>query len=198
MRVSVSRSDRTDSMSRRKPGSRRRLSRALTSAPRPVLTGSSWATSRPRRTIVKCSPRCSTASRMSEKFLAASVALTSGTESDYQIYGDRNDGASAYPRHGARCANRRTVASRRPRLGSDPVCLRTVGRMFMMDETWASSATSSVPLAPTATRTNPECPLAASLPGGEQLFWGHDPRRRFIRRRLVKHGPPDDPPATGA
>jgi hypothetical protein len=34
---------------------------------------------------VKCSPRCSTASRMSEKFLAASVALTSGTESDYQI-----------------------------------------------------------------------------------------------------------------
>lgn len=62
-----------------------RRSMDLASAPRPVLTGSSWATTRPRRTIVKCSPRCSTASRMSENFLAASVALTSGTRSDYQI-----------------------------------------------------------------------------------------------------------------
>jgi len=55
-----------------------RRSMALTSAPLPVVTGSSWATTLPRRRIVKCSPRCSTASRMSEKFLAASVALTSG------------------------------------------------------------------------------------------------------------------------
>jgi hypothetical protein len=30
--------------------------------------------------MVNRSPRCSTASRMSEKFLAASVALTSGTK----------------------------------------------------------------------------------------------------------------------
>jgi hypothetical protein len=34
---------------------------------------------------VKCSPRCSTASRMSAKLRAASVALTSGTRSDYQM-----------------------------------------------------------------------------------------------------------------
>ena len=100
MRVSISKSSRTDSMSRPNPGSRRwQRSKALTSAPRPVLTGSSWATTFPRRTIVKCSPRCSTASRMSEKFLAASVALTSGTESDYQIGHDRNDSASEYPSH---------------------------------------------------------------------------------------------------
>jgi len=73
-------------MSLARSGSRRlRRSRALTSAPLPALTESIWATTLPRRTIVKRSPRCSTASRMSEKFLAASVALTSGAESDYQM-----------------------------------------------------------------------------------------------------------------
>lgn len=60
-------------------------SSALTSRPRPVLTGSSWATALPRRTMVNRSPRCSTASSMSEKLLAASVALTSVMRSDYHI-----------------------------------------------------------------------------------------------------------------
>lgn len=85
-RVSISNSFRAAATSRAKPGSGRwRRSTALTSRPVPVLTGSSWATTLPRRKIVNRSPRCSTASRMSEKFLAASVALTSVTRSDYQI-----------------------------------------------------------------------------------------------------------------
>jgi len=84
-RFSISRRSRADVMSRAKAGSRRwRRRSALISAPLPACTGSSWATTLPRRTIVKCSPRCSTASRRSEKFRAASVALTSGMRSDYQ------------------------------------------------------------------------------------------------------------------
>jgi hypothetical protein len=84
-RFSISRSSRAEVTSRAKAGSRRRRCRsALISAPLPACTGSSWATTLPRRTIVKCSPRCSTASRRSEKFRAASVALTSGMRSDYQ------------------------------------------------------------------------------------------------------------------
>jgi hypothetical protein len=63
-----------------------RRSSALASAPRPPCAGSRWATVFPRRTMVKCSPRCSTASRRSAKFRAASVAVMSGTESDYQMY----------------------------------------------------------------------------------------------------------------
>ena len=84
-RCSISRSSRIEVTSREKAGSEwwRRRS-AFTSAPLPACTGSSWATTLPRRTIVKCSPRCSTASSRSEKLRAASVALTSGTRSDYQ------------------------------------------------------------------------------------------------------------------
>ena len=63
----------------------RSRSNALMSAPRPIATGSSWATTLPRRTIVKCSPLCSTASSNSEKFRAALVALISVMRSDYQI-----------------------------------------------------------------------------------------------------------------
>jgi hypothetical protein len=93
-RVSISRSSRTEAMSRAKLRSGLcRCSTALTSAPRPVLTGSNCATTLPRLTIVNRSPRCSTASSMSEKFLAASVALTSGTKSDYQIYAGTSDRA---------------------------------------------------------------------------------------------------------
>lgn len=84
-RCSISRSSRTEVTSRAKVGSRRwRCRSALTSAPLPAFTGSSLATTLPRRTILKCSPRCSTASRRPEKFRAASVALTSDTRSDYQ------------------------------------------------------------------------------------------------------------------
>jgi hypothetical protein len=87
-RVSISSSSRTEAMSRAKLRSGLcRCSTAFTSAPRPVLTGSNCATTLPRLTIVNRSPRCSTASSRSEKFLAASVALTSGTKSDYQIHG---------------------------------------------------------------------------------------------------------------
>ena len=84
-RCSISRSSRVEATSREKAGSRwwRRRS-ALTSTPLPAWAGSSWATTLPRRTIVKCSPRCSTASSRSEKLRAASVALTSGMRSDYQ------------------------------------------------------------------------------------------------------------------
>jgi hypothetical protein len=96
-RCSISRRSRADLMSRAKAGSRRwRCRSALISAPLPARTGSSWATGLPRRTIVKCSPRCSTASRRSEKFRAASVALTSGMRSDYPT---GPLGTSAYRRH---------------------------------------------------------------------------------------------------
>src|ERR1019366_10506061 len=60
-------------------------SRALTSTPWPIETGSSWATTLPLRTMVKRSPRCSTASSSSAKFRAALVALISFMGSDYQI-----------------------------------------------------------------------------------------------------------------
>src|SRR3954467_2465474 len=54
-------------------------------APEVVRAGSSWAMTLPRRTIVNVSPRCSTASSRSAKRRDASVALTSGIESDYLI-----------------------------------------------------------------------------------------------------------------
>ncbi len=57
-----------------------RRSKAFASAPSPGLAGSRCAMGFPRLTTVKCSPRCSTASRMSAKLRAASVALTSGTK----------------------------------------------------------------------------------------------------------------------
>ncbi len=57
----------------------------FTSAPSPRFIGSRWAIALPRRTIVNCSPRCSMASRRSAKFRAASVAVMSGMNSDYQI-----------------------------------------------------------------------------------------------------------------
>src|SRR5919106_1728076 len=73
-RSTASRS-RTDLMSVDQARSGRcRRSSALASAPRPPCAGSRWATVFPRRTMVKCSPRCSTASRRSAKFRAASVA----------------------------------------------------------------------------------------------------------------------------
>ena len=79
--VSVSSSSRAEAMSPAKLRSGFcRRSTAFTSTPRPVLTGSNCATTLPRLTIVNRSPRCSTASSRSEKFLAASVALTSGIE----------------------------------------------------------------------------------------------------------------------
>ena len=62
-----------------------RRSIAFTSAPRPALSGWISATARPRLTTTYRSPSCSTASRRSAKFLAASVAVISGTGSDYQI-----------------------------------------------------------------------------------------------------------------
>ena len=95
-RGSISRSSRVEVTSPEKAGSwwwRRRS--ALTSTPLPACTGSIWATTLPRRTIVKCSPRCSTASSRSEKLRAASVALTSGMGSDYQTESTRT---SAYRR----------------------------------------------------------------------------------------------------
>lgn len=102
-RLSTSSSSRIPTISRAKPESGRwRRSIALTSLPFPVVTGSSWAIIRPRRTIVNRSPRCSTASRMSEKFLAASVALTSIVESDYQIFAEKDPsiGERSQPRAG--------------------------------------------------------------------------------------------------
>ncbi len=54
-----------------------RLSSAVTSAPRHRCIGSICAIARPRRTMVKCSPRCSIASNRSAKFRTASVAVTS-------------------------------------------------------------------------------------------------------------------------
>lgn len=56
-----------------------RRSRDLTSAPCPSFIGSRLAIALPRRTIVKRSPRCSTASRRSAKLRAASVAVISDT-----------------------------------------------------------------------------------------------------------------------
>lgn len=85
-RSSTSSNRRMEDSSADQLASRRcRRSRAFASAPRPGLAGSRWAMGFPRRMTVKCSPRCSTASRMSAKFRAASVALTSGTRSDYQM-----------------------------------------------------------------------------------------------------------------
>lgn len=84
-RSSISTNRRMDERSSDQLGSRRcRRSRAFTSAPRPAVTGSRRATGFPRRTTVKCPPRCSTASRRPAKFLAASVALISDIKSDYQ------------------------------------------------------------------------------------------------------------------
>jgi len=56
---------------------------AFASAPVATIAGSSWAMTRPRRTIVYLSPRCSTPSSRSAKRLDASVAVTSITGSDY-------------------------------------------------------------------------------------------------------------------
>lgn len=56
-----------------------RRSNALTSAPWPSFIGSRLAIALPRRTMVKRSPRCSTASRRSAKLRAASVAVISDT-----------------------------------------------------------------------------------------------------------------------
>lgn len=79
-RSSISSNRRVDERSSAQLGSRRwRCSTAFTSMPSPGLAGSSRATARPRRTTVKCSPRCSTASRRSANLRAASVALTSVT-----------------------------------------------------------------------------------------------------------------------
>jgi len=87
-RSSISTSSRIDARSFDHPASiKRRRSNFLTSAPRPLVTGSRWATGLPLRTIVKCAPSCSTASRRSAKFRDASVELISGTKSDYQILG---------------------------------------------------------------------------------------------------------------
>jgi len=52
-----------------------RRSNALTSAPWPSFIGSRLAIALPRRTMVKRSPRCSTASSRSAKLRAASVAV---------------------------------------------------------------------------------------------------------------------------
>ncbi len=105
VRSSISSSPRTASRSFAQSVSRRwRRRSAFTSAPRPPLIGSSCATVLPRRTIVKCSPRCSTASRRSAKLRAASVAVTSGMESDYQM--TRTSG-SGLPQ---RCPNRGSSA----------------------------------------------------------------------------------------
>jgi hypothetical protein len=85
-RVSTSSRSRTSSRSlaHRVSGRCRRRS-ALASAPRPRVTGSMWATALPRRVMVYRSPACSTASRRSANLRAASVAVTSGMKSDYQI-----------------------------------------------------------------------------------------------------------------
>jgi len=85
-RSSISTNRRMEDSSSDQFASRRcRRSKAFASAPSPGRAGSRCAMGFPRRTTVKCSPRCSTASRMSAKFRAASVALTSGTRSDYQM-----------------------------------------------------------------------------------------------------------------
>ena len=90
-----------------------RRSRDFTSAPRPRFIGSRWAIALPRRTIVKCSPRCSMASRRSAKFRAASVAVTSGMNSDYQIHGlgDAPRVGSAHARSAPNRADERSSAT---------------------------------------------------------------------------------------
>jgi len=71
-----------------------RRSRALTSAPWPSFIGSKLAIALPRRTMVKRSPRCSTASRRSAKLRAASVAVISDTK--IRLSDIRTEGARAY------------------------------------------------------------------------------------------------------
>jgi hypothetical protein len=86
VRSSISTTDRTAARSCDQSVSGRcRRSSSFTSAPWPSVIGSRLAIALPRRTIVKRSPRCSTASRRSAKRRAASVAVISATRSDYQI-----------------------------------------------------------------------------------------------------------------
>lgn len=81
--ASVARRSRSSDAQRRSGGAERRIS--FTRFPFAARAGSIRATVRPRRTTRKLSPRRSTESSSSEKRLAASVALSVRTRSDYQI-----------------------------------------------------------------------------------------------------------------
>jgi hypothetical protein len=81
--ASDARSSRSSDAQRRSGGAERRIS--FTRLPLAARAGSIRATVRPRRTTRKLSPRRSTESSNSEKRLAASVALSVRTRSDYQI-----------------------------------------------------------------------------------------------------------------
>jgi hypothetical protein len=86
-RSCADKSSRSASSSRPQARSTRwRRRRAFASAPEVPVAGSSCAMTRPRRTIVYRSPRCSTPSSRSAKRLDASVAVTSVMTSDYQRF----------------------------------------------------------------------------------------------------------------
>lgn len=90
---SGSRRSQTDLRSSIHAGSGRWARRtAFNAAPFARGGAPSWAMTRPRRTIVKVSSRCSTASRRSAKLREASVAETSDMEvrlSDYLVWRDQ-------------------------------------------------------------------------------------------------------------